>query len=107
MKEKKIIFHGSSRSDLKGFPRGAIQAAGYQLGKVQNGMEPSDWALNKTVGQGVIEIRIWDEGDTFRVFYVAKFSDAIHVLHCFQKTTKQTPQRDINIAKTRYKKIGG
>ncbi|MBW1637466.1 MAG: type II toxin-antitoxin system RelE/ParE family toxin [Deltaproteobacteria bacterium] len=107
MKEKDIKFHGSSLDDLKSFPPGAMKAGGQQLRKVQRGLDPSDWKPMGTVGSGVMEIRIWWEGDTFRVFYVAKFSDAVHVLHCFQKTTQNTSQRDIKIGKARYKQIGG
>ncbi len=84
-----------------------MKAGGHQLRKVQRGLEPSDWKSISTVGKGVMEIRIWEEGDTFRVFYVAKFSDAVHVLHCFQKTTRKTSQRHIRIGQARYKEIGG
>lgn len=41
----------------------------------------------------------------FRVLYVAKFEDAVYVLHCFQKTTQKTEQRDIELARARYKTV--
>ena len=43
-----------------------------------------------SVGQGVKEIRIRDAAGAFRVLYVAKFADAVYVLHCFQKKTEKT-----------------
>jgi phage-related protein len=55
------------------------------------------------VGKGVEEIRIWDESGTFRVLYVARFSDAVYVLHAFQKRTRVTSKRDKEIAKLRFK----
>ena len=58
-----------------------------------------------TVGQGVQEIRIWDEAGTFRVIYVAKFESAIYVLHCFQKKTEQTNKADLDLAKKRYREL--
>ncbi len=58
-----------------------------------------------SVGSGVKEIRVRDENGIFRVMYVAKFSDAIYVLHCFQKKTQQTSQQDIDLAKSRYKDL--
>ena len=61
----------------------------------------------RNIGQGVNEIRIKDESGQFRVLYVAKFADAVHVLHAFQKKTQKTPQQDIELARTRYKEIGG
>jgi phage-related protein len=48
------------------------------------------------------KIRIRDESGAFRVIYVAKFSDAIYVLHCFQKKTQKTSKADIDLAATRY-----
>jgi phage-related protein len=45
------------------------------------------------VGQGVKEIRIRDEAGAFPVLYVAKFADAIYVLHCFQKKTEKPARR--------------
>jgi phage-related protein len=54
---------------------------------------------------GVMELRIWDEAGTFRVVYVAKFEDAVYVLHCFQKKTQTTAQRDIELARKRFKAL--
>ncbi len=48
-----------------------------------------------TVGRGVREIRIRDAAGAFRVLYVAKFDDAIYVLHCFQKKTQKTSKADL------------
>ena len=58
-----------------------------------------------SVGAGVREIRVRDEAGIFRVMYVAKFADAIYVLHCFQKKTQQTSRSDIELAKSRYKEL--
>jgi len=58
-----------------------------------------------TIGAGVTELRIWDEAGTFRVVYVAKFEAAVYVLHCFQKKTEQTSQRDIELARKRFKAL--
>jgi len=58
-----------------------------------------------SVGQGVGEIRIRDADGAFRVIYVAKFEDAIYVLHCFQKKTQKTNPADIALASRRYKEL--
>jgi len=58
------------------------------------------------IGPGVHEIRVRDQAGAFRVIYVAKFDDAIHVLHAFQKKTPGTSRLDIEIAKRRYRLIG-
>ena len=59
-----------------------------------------------SIGRGVKEIRIRVLGE-WRVIYVAKFEDAVHLLHSFQKKTQKTSQHDIEIARKRYKQIGG
>ena len=50
------------------------------------------------VGRGVREIRIQDAAGAFRVLYVAKFDNAVYVLHCFQKKTQKTSKADLNLA---------
>jgi phage-related protein len=56
-----------------------------------------------TVGMGVNEIRLRDETGIARVFYVAKFEEAVYILHAFEKKTQKTDDRDIEIGKRRYK----
>lgn len=55
-----------------------------------------------SIGKGVEEIRVWDETGTYRVIYTARIADAIYVLHCFQKKTQATSQRDIELAQSRF-----
>lgn len=102
---KSIQFCGRSLDDLREFPSSAKQEAGYQLDKVQHGLTPDDIKPMSSIGAGVAEIRIWDEAGTFRVVFVAKFEDAVYVLHCFQKKTQQTSQKDLDLATKRYKDL--
>lgn len=57
-----------------------------------------------TVGAGVQEIRIHKDGQ-FRVLYVAKFAQAVYVLHAFQKKTRKTSQKDIDLSSNRYRAV--
>lgn len=57
------------------------------------------------VGHGVREIRIRDAAGAFRVIHVAKFADAIYVLHCFQKKTAKTSKADLDISEKRYREL--
>lgn len=102
---KPLEFVGSSLDDLKGFPAEARRAAGFELSFVQRGLEPSDWKPMKEVGAGVQEIRIHVLGE-WRVVYVAKFAEAVYVLHAFQKKTQKTRREDIELARNRYRQIG-
>lgn len=102
---KPVTFRGASLEDLRAFPASARREAGYQLDKVQNGEPPADWKPMAAVGQGVQEIRIRDEAGAFRVIYVAKFVDAVYVLHCFQKKTQATSKADLDLAEKRYRDL--
>jgi phage-related protein len=66
---------------------------------------PTDFKPMSTVGKGVYEIRIHLEG-AWRAMYVAKFEEAVFVLHVFQKKTQQTSKEDIDTARRNYKSIG-
>ena len=102
---KSIAFRGSSLDDLGSFPAAVMREAGYQIDRVQNGLLPDDFKPMTSVGSAVAEIRLWDESGTFRVIYVAKFEDAVYVLHCFQKKTQKTSKKDIDLAAKRYKDL--
>ena len=100
MLEKSLSWLGSSLDDLRAFSDEAKRAAGYQLGRVQQGLMPDDWKPMTTVGAGVYEIRI-HTGLEHRVFYVAKYEEAIYVIHAFEKRTLQTRAADIAVARKR------
>ena len=57
------------------------------------------------VGKGVEEIRVRDESGIYRVMYTARLTDAIYVLHAFQKKTMQTSNKDMEIARQRFKHL--
>ena len=102
---KPVEFRGGSLDDLRAFPLPARREAGHQLDQVQSGQEPDDWKPMNTVGRGVKEIRIRDAGGAFRVIYIAKFADAVYVLHCFQKKTEKTSKTDLDLASKRYRDL--
>ena len=100
MSEKPLAWLGSSLQDVRAFPAEARRAAGYQLGRVQQGLMPDDWKPMTTAGAGVYEIRIHTTLE-HRVFYVAKYEDAVYVIHAFEKRTPQTSEADIALARKR------
>ena len=102
---KPLRFRGDSLEALRDFSADARRVAGFQLDRIQRGLEPNDCKPMATVGPGVRELRVWDDTGTFRVVYLAKLTEAIYVLHCFQKKTEQTSEKDIRLARTRYKDL--
>ena len=99
---KPVEFLGDSLDRLREFPDDAKQDAGYQLDRVQNGLQPDDFKPMPTIGKGVEEIRVRDDNGTFRVIYTARLADAVYVLHAFQQKTQATSKRDIDLAKQRF-----
>lgn len=65
---------------------------------------PTDFKPMPAVGSGVEEIRIRTE-DTYRIFYVARFEEAVYVLHAFQKKTQKTSKQDIQLGQQRHKQM--
>ena len=74
---------------------------GYQLDRVQHGQGPDEW--KPAIGRGAREIRIRRAPGAFRVIYVAKFTEAVYVLHCFQRKTRKTTKADLELAQERYR----
>ena len=103
---KGLVFLGSSQDDLRAMPAGVRHALGIELMRVQFGGDPTDFKPMSGVGPGAYEIRVRDATGAFRVIYVAKFVDAIYVLHAFQKKTQKTAKGDLELAATRYRLIG-
>jgi phage-related protein len=102
---KPVILLGDLVERLRAFPVRARRDAGFQLDRVQRGLDPDDWRPMNTIGTGVREIRVRDMSGVFRVIYVAAHADAIYVLHAFQKKTPRTSPPDIALAQSRLRQL--
>ena len=104
-REKPIEWRDTSLEDLKAFPIEAVRHFGYELGLIQNGLEPTDFKPMISLGSGVMELRKRLPDGAFRVVYVAKFEKAIYLLHSFQKKSQKTAPKDTAIIKSRYRAL--
>ena len=104
---KPVRFIGSAKDDLSAFPGAAKNRAGHELFMVQVGRDPDDWKPMPSVGPGAGEIRVQDQAGAFRVIYVARFEDAVYVLHAFQKKSRKTSRSDRDLARKRYREARG
>lgn len=102
---KPVIWVGSSKRDLKTFPRAVQRDMGQALFTAQTGgADPAAKPLKGFRGASVMEIVDRYKTDTYRAVYTAKVGDAIFVLHAFQKKSKKgiaTPKADIDLIKQR------
>jgi len=102
---KPIEFLGSSLTALRAFPVDARRMAGFQLDRVQRGLDPPDWKPMPSVGPGAREIRVRDESGAYRVLFVSTTAGTVCVVHCFQKKTRRTSRLDLEIARTRFRQL--
>jgi phage-related protein len=102
---KPLEWIGTSREAVRAFDEEARQRIGYQLYRVQGGLEPSDWKPMTVVGSGVREIRVHSGKNEFRAIYVATFEEGVYVLHALKKKSQKTPKTDLELATTRFKEL--
>lgn len=102
---KDVHWHGDSLDVIREFPRTVRVDIGSELYLLQPGETLLHSRPFPSVGRGVWEIRIKDPSGSFRVFYVVRRRDGIHVLHAFQKKTQKTRKSDIELGRTRYKDL--
>lgn len=95
---------GSSRDNVRAFPEVVRGRIGHELFQVQLGLAPSDWKPMASVGPGVVELRI-HTGREHRVLYVARFAEAVYVLHAFEKRTQQTRAVELELARKRLRDL--
>ncbi len=57
------------------------------------------------VGAGAAELRVQGENAAYRVFYYTHSAEGILLFHAFVKKSRQTPPREIEIARKRLKEL--
>ena len=102
---KPLFWVGSSRADLRSFPKEVLVRMGYALYVAQEGGKHRDAKPLKGFGAAdVLEVVTDHRGDTFRGIYTVRFRNAVYVLHAFQKKAKKaaaTPKSEVNLIKRR------
>lgn len=102
---KPLVFLASTTKDLAKLPADVQQALGEAFEALALGGEPSDFKPLTNVGAGVYEIRVRAKGNAYRAAYVARFDEALYVLHVWQKKTQQTARPDLDLIRSRYKML--
>jgi phage-related protein len=101
-----IVWEGDSKEIISGFPAGVKSTFGFSLRQIQNGRAPRcEHRPMASVGKGVWELKDGDERTWYRVMYLARIRNVVHVLHCFEKSSRKTDRRDVELAKTRLQVV--
>ncbi len=104
MADKELVWVGSARADLSVLPVDARRQLGLDLREVQRGRAARGWkpTIGAGAGAGAVESRVREADGAFRLNYVSKFAEAIHVLHAFHTETQKTSALDLELARSRY-----
>jgi phage-related protein len=100
-----IAWEGDSKEMISSFPDAAKYNLGFDLRLLQQGQQPTDYRPMSSVGPGVFELRDQDERAWYRVIYLSRVQNVIHVLHCFEKRSRETPKKEIETARQRLKVV--
>ena len=101
-----LHFEGDSLEVLSSFPDEVKRALGFSLRQLQIGREPTSQTRNmSSIGSGVYELKEADERAWYRAIYLSKVGNTIYVLHCFEKESRKTDRRDIEVAGQRLKVV--
>ena len=102
---RELLWIGSSKEDLKEFPREVQRALGRALDVAQQGgKDVNARPLKGFGGAGVLEAVGDYDGDTYRVVYTVRFAEIVYVLHAFQKKSRrgiETPKQEIDLVRRR------
>jgi phage-related protein len=101
---KTIEFCGNTLKIIRHLPIKARNEVGFQLDRVQRGLLPFDWKPMPTIGKGVREIRVHENGQ-FRVIYLVVRGNKVFVLHAFRKKTQKTGKQEISLARSALKEL--
>ncbi|MGD0731497.1 MAG: type II toxin-antitoxin system RelE/ParE family toxin [Terracidiphilus sp.] len=107
MKEHtQIHWVGDAKEILSAFPAGIKGVLGYSLRRLQRGLPPDcDARRMESIGKGVWELKTADERTWYRVIYLTRIGDSIYVLHAFEKDSRKTNRRDLDVAMSRLKLV--
>jgi phage-related protein len=99
-----LHFEGDSLEVLSDFPDEVKRTLGFSLRQLQIGREPTSQTRSmSSIGPSVYELKEADERAWYRAIYLSKVGNTIYVLHCFEKESRKTDRRDIEVARQRLK----
>ena len=104
---KPILWVASSKRDLGDLEEGAKDEIGFALLQAQIGEKsPKAKPFSGCGSATLLEIVEYNKGGTYRAVYTVRFTEAVIVLHVFQKKSTRgikTSQQDVELIKSRFK----
>ena len=103
--EAALYWVGDCLEVLRTFPKDIQQNFGGEIRRLQDGVQPMDSRPMKSIGHGVFELRQRDTNGWYRVIYLSKVGNTLHMLHSFVKKSAKTSRKDLSIATNRLKAV--
>jgi len=101
-----IRWVGDAKEVLSAFPLEVKSVLGYSLRRLQKGLlSDCDARRMESIGKGVWELKTANDRNWYRLIYLTRIDDAFYVLHAFEKSSRKTDRRDLEIAKSRLRSV--
>jgi phage-related protein len=100
-----VVWEGDSLEVVQSFPKEVRTELGADIRRLQNDEQPRNSRPMKSVGARVYELRQMDKSGWYRVIYLAKVNNRLHMLHAFVKQSAKTSPRDLRVASQRLKVV--
>jgi len=101
-----IVWEGNSYEVLMSWPKGIRSDFGHSLREMQQGRSAKlDTRRMESIGKGVFELKDSDDSTWYRMMYLTRVGDVIHILDCFKKKTAKTEKKDISRATSRLSDV--
>ena len=100
-----ISWEGDSLDVISGFPDEVKTSLGFELRKVQNGETPAHCKPLTGIGAGLWELREQDGQKWYRVAFMPRRDDKVHVLHSFEKQGNDIPRKDAETIDRRFRAV--
>lgn len=100
-----VSWEGNSLDVLRGFPDEVRATLGFELRKVQKGENPTHCRPLPGIGVGLWELREQDGQTWYRLAYMPRSDDKVHVLHCFEKHGNDIPKKESDTIDRRFRAV--
>ena len=103
--EAEVVWEGECLEVVRTFPKPIREDLGADIRRLQLGERPLGSRPMSSIGQRVYELRQMDENGCYRVIYLGKVDNRLHMLHAFIKKSAKTSRNDLQIASARLKAV--
>lgn len=103
--EAEVAWEGDCLEVIRTFPKPVREDLGADIRRLQIGERPLNSRPMPSIAPRVFELRQMDDNGWYRVIYLGKVGNRLHMLHAFIKKSAKTSRNDLQIASNRLKAV--